>query len=122
MHWSQTESSKWSLESLLHELAHPFTLHGSRLTFDLALARPKQGDMSGDEEVAPAPRGAFAQRIDRAVVHQRRLAPGPLQPLRPLTNAAVNTLGAPLTVPPLLMRSPCAILAGVTLELKRSPR
>ena len=54
--------------------------------------------MSSDEEVAPAPRGAYATRTDLAVAG---CLPPPRQPLQPRTLAAANTLGAPLAVPPL---------------------
>ena len=60
--------------------------------------------MSSDEEVAPAPRGAYATRTDLAVAG---CLPPPRQPLQPRTLAAANTLGAPLAVPPLPL---CAAL------------
>eukprot|EP00964_Phaeocystis_antarctica_P046220 scaffold26677_cov59-Phaeocystis_antarctica.AAC.3 len=41
MYWSQTESSKWSLDSLSHDLGHPFIVLCSTPTAQVSRAGPR---------------------------------------------------------------------------------
>ena len=46
MYWSQTESSKWSLDSLSHDLGHPFNSAENKLSANRVgvVGRGRDGD------------------------------------------------------------------------------
>ena len=68
MYWSQTESSKWSLDSLSHDLGHPFTNSAGILIFCGVTGDAKAGEAADGERLDAGGAVASGAVVSGAVV------------------------------------------------------